>query len=346
MDNSLIIIVLALIFLGLGLVLLFAKKLGTNRIVTSWLLIAMSAAFLFYRFFPESEASGKLFNVQVGGALAFFMLTWISGYRFTMKLLPMQTLKQELEDCKKSAIEIQNLKKENEKIVDSQIINYEINNSNKKIGIITGDLVDVKNVDIWVNSENTNMQMARHFDNSISALIRYHGAKKNEAGFVIDDIIFNNLAEQTKNFPIVPPASVFVGISGELEKSNGVKKILHVATVHGEAGKGYQAISNINACLTNSLQKISEINDPQLKSIVFPLLGTGSGGHDNKNRVSELFETAIKYLSNNPKCSIEIVYFLAYTKKDLKNCLYATDNLKAKLSLTNNSLRNLDKLLS
>ena len=48
----------------------------------------------------------------------------------------------------------------------------------KEIGMITGDIQNIKEIDVWVNSENTNMQMARHFDRSISATIRYLGRKK------------------------------------------------------------------------------------------------------------------------------------------------------------------------
>jgi len=39
--------------------------------------------------------------------------------------------------------------------------------------MITGDIQNIKEIDVWVNSENTNMQMARHFERSISAIIRY-----------------------------------------------------------------------------------------------------------------------------------------------------------------------------
>jgi hypothetical protein len=38
----------------------------------------------------------------------------------------------------------------------------------KEIGYITGNIKYINNVDVWVNSENTNMQMARHYERSIS----------------------------------------------------------------------------------------------------------------------------------------------------------------------------------
>ena len=48
----------------------------------------------------------------------------------------------------------------------------------KQIGVITGDIRQVRRIDVWVNSENTNMQMARYFDRSVSSAIRYSGARK------------------------------------------------------------------------------------------------------------------------------------------------------------------------
>jgi hypothetical protein len=59
----------------------------------------------------------------------------------------------------------------------------------KAIGLVTGDIQDVKTVDIWVNSENTNMQMARCYDGSISGVIRFLGSKRNDVDEVENDIV-------------------------------------------------------------------------------------------------------------------------------------------------------------
>jgi hypothetical protein len=47
---------------------------------------------------------------------------------------------------------------------------------NKHLCLITGDLRDIHDIDIWVNSENTDMQMARYFEPFVSSVIRYEGA--------------------------------------------------------------------------------------------------------------------------------------------------------------------------
>jgi transcriptional regulator with XRE-family HTH domain len=53
---------------------------------------------------------------------------------------------------------------------------------NRRIGIITGSIRHVRDADIGVNSENTDMQMSRFEEYTISAIIRYDGARRDSAG--------------------------------------------------------------------------------------------------------------------------------------------------------------------
>ena len=69
---------------------------------------------------------------------------------------------------------------------------HEFADSGKLICLTTGDIQNVKGVDIWVNSENTNMQMARFYDWAVSSVIRYLGARRDITGHVAsgeDDLI-------------------------------------------------------------------------------------------------------------------------------------------------------------
>jgi len=54
------------------------------------------------------------------------------------------------------------------------------------LGIATGNLADVRKgiADVWVNPENTNMEMARAYDPSISGMIRYYGAIRDNTGYI------------------------------------------------------------------------------------------------------------------------------------------------------------------
>ena len=106
----------------------------------------------------------------------------------------------------------------------------------KGICIITGDIQSIKGIDIWVSSENTNMQMARFFDRSVSSVIRYLGAEKDEAGLVVKDTIADELTKKVGQ-KTVPPATIIATTAGQLENTHQVKKIFHAASVAGAVGR-------------------------------------------------------------------------------------------------------------
>lgn len=192
----------------------------------------------------------------------------------------------------------------------------------KWIGYITGNIKNINNVDIWVNSENTNMEMARYYEHSISATIRYEGATKDDNGYVVDDLIAEDLHKVTRGRDSLP-GNVIVTTSGELEKSNNVKKIFHAAAVMGEPGGGYRPIHNIAQCVQNALKKADsdQLATLDLHSILFPLMGTGGEKRSNAQEMADkLIDVAIEYLKQNPKSRIDKTYFLAYTEQDREIC--------------------------
>jgi ADP-ribose pyrophosphatase len=193
----------------------------------------------------------------------------------------------------------------------------------KKIAIITGDIQNVHDIDVWVNSENTNMQMARFYDGSISGVIRYMGAKKDEAGGVEEDLIAEALKKEVGQKTSVDAGTVIATTSGELEHSNDVRKIYHVASVEGIVGLGYHPVRNITVCITNALKRADK---EEFKTILFPLLGTGEGGAGLDQTVKDLFQAAIFHLKQNPESLVEEVYFLAWSDVELKSCLSYLEN--------------------
>jgi hypothetical protein len=79
------------------------------------------------------------------------------------------------------------------------------------------------------------MQMARHFERSISATIRYLGAKRDRAGRVVEDLIDNELRKEVGSGD-VPAGIVIPTGSGELLASHNVKKISMPLAV-GQVGR-------------------------------------------------------------------------------------------------------------
>jgi O-acetyl-ADP-ribose deacetylase (regulator of RNase III) len=193
----------------------------------------------------------------------------------------------------------------------------------KQIGYITGNMKNIDNIDIWVNSENTNMQMARHYEHSISATIRYEGAAKDANGYVVDDLVAKDLRKVTRGRDSLP-GNIIVTTSGELESSNHVKKIFHAAAVIGEPGSGYgyRPIRNVGQCVRNALKKADsgELAELELRSILFPLMGAGTTPSKAQEVADKLIDEAIEYLRQNPRSRIDKIYFLAYSEQDREIC--------------------------
>ncbi|MBL8102814.1 MAG: macro domain-containing protein [Anaerolineales bacterium] len=197
----------------------------------------------------------------------------------------------------------------------------------KEVGMITGDIQNIKEIDVWVNSENTNMQMARHFERSISATIRYLGAKRDRAGRVIEDLVANELRKEVGDTDV--PAGIVVPTgSGELQKSHNVKKIFHAASVMGQVGRGYMPITEIAECVRNSLKLIDsdEMAAESIQSILFPLMGTGTTRLDSNEISRQLIDAAISYVEENPQTKVQKIYFLAYHEEDLNICRHILEH--------------------
>jgi len=223
-------------------------------------------------------------------------------------------------------LSLDNLKVERKpKPIDKkQVISFSIvGSSGQEVGIITGDIQNIKGVDIWVNSENTNMKMARHYDRSISGTIRYMGAKKDAAKRVVNDIVADELYKLVGPCSVDPGAVVPTG-AGELTRTNGVKKIFHAAAARGQVGRGYSSIQDIDECVRNALELADsdEMANENLQSILFPLMGTGDSRLDTEVVAKDLISTAISYLEENKNSKVRQVYFLAYNERDKDLCEY------------------------
>jgi len=182
----------------------------------------------------------------------------------------------------------------------------------KEIGIITGDIQRVRNIDVWVNSENTNMQMARFYDRSLSSVIRYLGAIRNRLGFTDQDVIADELKDIMGRTLSVPPATVLATKSGSLLKTHGVKRIYHAASVIGEFRRGYLSIPNIADCVTRAMELAdSELFEGEpLRSILFPVMGAGTAQGDPERVGFKLLESALCYLEDRPESAIRQAFFL------------------------------------
>ncbi|MGH3683855.1 MAG: macro domain-containing protein [Pseudonocardiaceae bacterium] len=197
---------------------------------------------------------------------------------------------------------------------DTQFIDYVVAwRPGILVGFVTGDIGKVRNVDVWVNSENVNMQMARFHDPSISGAIRWLGARKHPlTQRVLEDTIALELASAMDGTSQIDPGVVIPTDSGALLATNGVKRIFHAGAVTGQPRRGYRSIPDVGVCVTNALELMDQ-ESPSfgLESIAFPLLGSGAGGRLFSEVIRALLRQILAYLEKTPNTRIKRIYLLA-----------------------------------
>jgi len=206
---------------------------------------------------------------------------------------------------------------------ETEKLNYPLDkNKAKSICLITGEIQNVKDIDIWVNPENTEMLMSRPLDNAISGIIRHLGIER-EDGKPDRDAVADELKEKMGNRNSVEASGILVTEPGNLRNTNNVKKIFHVAAYIGQFGKGYSPIPDVHVCVEVALKEAEKVVGNDIKpplSILFTLMGTGIANQDFDVRVRDLLESAINYLDENPDSKVGIVYFLNYSEKEYEAC--------------------------
>lgn len=208
------------------------------------------------------------------------------------------------------------------RLTQVRVTEFELSNKPEcSIAFVEGDPEDIMVGDIWVNSENTNMQMDSFYGKSTSATIRYLGAEKDEKNKIVKDTI--NDALQAKMHPDleVDPATVLATTAGSLNRNN-VKWIFHVASVEGTTREGYQPVSRLDRCVKNALRRVDEaqFQDPPSTSILFPILGTGPGGGDLADHVELCVNAAVEFLEST-NTVLKTVYFYTWSDLWLRACL-------------------------
>ncbi|MGH8685351.1 MAG: TIR domain-containing protein [Nitrosospira sp.] len=219
--------------------------------------------------------------------------------------------------------------------------------------VASGDMMKIKNVDVFVNSENDYMQMARFFESrTISSMLRHRGARIFNGCYqdTIQQELDWNLRDRSRP---VYAAEVFAtsagGPTSELSKVNKARSIIHVAAVQSVDAAArvipYKEPHQIEAAVRATLAQLAALNNldgvfsPQdtdqrleqearakagagkLRSIAFPLLGTGQGGAKASEVIEPILDALIGYLSDDDNSdlrdSLRDVYVSAYSEDDV-----------------------------
>ncbi|MGO9171381.1 MAG: NUDIX domain-containing protein [Rhodomicrobium sp.] len=205
---------------------------------------------------------------------------------------------------------------------NSRTFEYRVKASQGKapliLGIKTGNIKAIKDADVWVNSENTDMMMDRFFGRSVSATIRTLGAQKHEDGHSIaEDTIGKALAREMGNRAFVKPGTVLLTTAGELERTHNVRQIFHVASVAGGIGVGLStSLANVELAMDKALETIA--GEKRYRSVLVPIFGTGQGEYPVSEVAPLLVKRALAFFKEHPKTPLKKIYILAYSEADLE----------------------------
>lgn len=193
--------------------------------------------------------------------------------------------------------------------------------------VVTGDLRRVRGIEVWVNPENTSMRMARVDEFSVSAIVRYEGARKDATGRITADVVAEELDRLVGGQRPVPAGTVIVTRAGGLARF-GVRQLAHVAAVHGELGSGYRQVRDVGRCVMAVLGAVDGVGvSPPLESVLFPLLGVGQGRGDPGRTALAVAGAVVDYFAAMPDSSVREVFVLAYTEAERVLCRRACRKL-------------------
>lgn len=214
------------------------------------------------------------------------------------------------------------------------------------IGIRPGDILNSKDIDVWVNSENTDMEMNHFHARGVSATIRFAGAVKHADGRKVkEDTIADALKVERSKHGYVGPATVLETTSGELAKSHNVKRIFHVAAVEGAFGQGLKFDDTVlDKCVDDVLQMIERANrslkrERACRSVLLPMIGSGNAGAPLTTVAPKIVARSIAYLEGQAKAgsgALKEIYLSAFDDR--------ADLLLRRLLAAEQRLERLDEL--
>jgi O-acetyl-ADP-ribose deacetylase (regulator of RNase III) len=295
--------------------------------VLAWLVVALCPVFLIFLFFPESTITPGFTWGQATGAIAAYLVVWGVGIRYSLQAEDLEVRERELSRRESDAASRD--PDSTEPIRCGDVLLYElVDRPGGSIGLVGGGLDLVTFADVWVNSENVEMQMARYYDRSVSGVIRYLGGRHDSAGEVVEDVIGRALAARMDGRRSVPLSTVFDTEPGDLAKSHRVKRVLHVAAAVGELGRGYRPAGDIGGCVRAALrcaERLAEEAD-NIRSVLLPLLGSGSAGGSLDSVVPAGLDAVADHLECHPAGRVNRVYLIAYTAGEHAMCQRILDD--------------------
>jgi O-acetyl-ADP-ribose deacetylase (regulator of RNase III) len=227
-----------------------------------------------------------------------------------------------------------------------------------KVHLATGDMAQMRGIDVLVNSENNYMQMARIYENEVlSSVLRREGSWMT-AGRIKADSVQIELDEQIAKSPhygkskpiemeqVIP---THAGHPQSQLAKNGARYIFHAATVYvrptTRTVRPIDSDASVEKAVRNCLEKVIEVhqnrgvispkgstrrkqeekeaeqyNANPIKSIVFPLFGTGRGGRSILEVAPPTIRAFRDFLLdhvNDTHLSLERIHLAIFSESDI-----------------------------
>lgn len=205
-------------------------------------------------------------------------------------------------------------------------VRYELTSRpGRAIILRTGNIRAITDVDIWVNPENTDMEMDRYTGHSVSALIRYLGAEKDDDQRVTEDAIANALRKRMRTTRNSRIGTVHDTTSGMLKRTHNVERVFHVATLAGVAGDlgggGASAEPrHVHIAAKAALEAIDRRNGKLMfrkhSSALLPMIGGGDQGLAPEIAFPKILQGAIDFFEERARTDVTEIHLSAFTKRD------------------------------
>ncbi|MFE1880090.1 hypothetical protein [Streptomyces diastatochromogenes] len=144
----------------------------------------------------------------------------------------------------------------------------------------------LRDVDVVVSPSNVHLALPERYKSSVAASLRRAASVRGVTGDVLDDPVHDELTKWASRHATsgraVLPGTVAATGAGALA-GQGVRRIYHAAVAVPRAGTNdYDVLpSDITRAASRALAVLAEEHDrfdPPLRSVCFPLLGSGRGG--------------------------------------------------------------------
>ena len=238
---------------------------------------------------------------------------------------------------------------------DPEYATYEVL-PGRKICLASGDMTEMQNVDVLVNTENNYMQMARIYESAVlSSALRREGSYI-RAGKLIEDTVQLELDQQvikgegfgSRPIEMEQVIATHAGHAKSALVKNGARYIFHASTVYvhprNRSVTPIQTDASVRQTVLNCLDLFLDINANKgvispvgtdaydreqkamdsftpIKSIIFPLFGAGQGGRSTIEVAPPMIDCFKDFLAKHKKASdfpLESIHLCVYTEVDIE----------------------------